>query len=299
MKILVTGAVGQVGWELNRLLAPLGDVIAIDLVDLDLTDEAALRGFLRDRAPDVIVNPAAYTAVDKAEAQPDVAMAVNARAPAVMADEMARRGGLMVHYSTDYVFDGSKPGPWVETDTPNPLSVYGRTKLAGEEAVRAAGGAHYIFRTSWVYGRRGGNFMLTMMRLARERDELRIVADQFGAPTWCRMLAERTRDVIRDTWVNTDVRPRVKRELSGVYHLTNGGKTTWHGFASAIIATAPELADRRHVKVTPIGTADYPLPAPRPANSILDNGKFESIFGVVAQPWDAAMAECLADPSVG
>jgi dTDP-4-dehydrorhamnose reductase len=295
MKLLVTGAKGQVGWELARLLAPLGEVTAIDVDDLDLTDEAGLRAFIRDHAPDVLVNPAAFTAVDKAEAQPDVAMAVNGRAPGVMAEEMARRGGLMIHYSTDYVFDGTKADAWVETDTPNPLSVYGRTKLAGEDAVRAAGGAHYIFRTSWVYGRRGGNFMLTMIRLAKERDELRVVADQHGAPTWCRMLAERTRDVIRDTWVNPDVRHRVRKELSGVYHLTNAGVTTWHGFASTIVASAPELADRRHVKVTPIATSGYPLPAPRPANSALDNSKFERVFGVRAQSWDDAMRACLAE----
>lgn len=295
MKLLVTGARGQVGWELARLLAPLGDVTAIDRGAVDLADEDALRRFIRDRAPDVIVNPAAFTAVDKAESQPDVAMAVNGRAPGVMAEAMARTGGLMIHFSTDYVFDGSKAAPWTESDAPNPLSVYGRSKLAGEDAVRAVGGAHFVFRTSWVYGRRGANFLLTMIRLAKERDELRVVADQHGAPTWCRMLAERTRDVIRRAWTDPDMRDRTREELSGVYHLTNAGATTWHGLASAIVATAPELADRRHVKVTPIATSDYPLPAPRPANSVLDNAKFERVFGVRAQPWDDALGACLAE----
>lgn len=298
MKLLVTGARGQVGWELARLLAPLGDVTAIDRGAVDLADEDALRRFIRDRAPDVIVNPAAFTAVDKAESQPDVAMAVNGRAPGVMAEAMARTGGLMIHFSTDYVFDGSKAAPWTESDAPNPLSVYGRSKLAGEDAVRAVGGAHFVFRTSWVYGRRGANFLLTMIRLAKERDELRVVADQHGAPTWCRMLAERTRDVIRRAWTDLDMRDRTREELSGVYHLTNAGATTWHGFASAIVATAPELADRRHVKVTPIATSDYPLPAPRPANSVLDNAKFERVFGVRAQPWDDALGACLAEAGV-
>jgi dTDP-4-dehydrorhamnose reductase len=294
LRILVTGALGQVGWELQRSLANLGTITAVDLADLDLTDAAAVRAFIADQRPDVLVNPAAYTAVDKAEAQPDLAMAVNGVAPGVMAQEMARVGGLMIHYSTDYVFDGTKTTPWVETDPPNPLSAYGRTKLAGEQAVQAAGGAHVILRTSWVYGRRGGNFMLTMIRLAKERDELRVVADQHGAPTWCRTLAQGTADIVDRLWSDPAVRARA-RTLSGVYHFTNGGATTWHGFASAIVAIAPELAERRHVKVTPIATSDYPLPAQRPANSLLDNGKLAATFGIRPAPWDQALRACLAD----
>ena len=261
MRILVTGALGQVGWELQRSLAGLGVITAIDLPDLDLLDANAVRAYIRNLRPDVLVNPAAYTAVDKAESQPELAMAVNGVAPGVMAEEMAKLGGLMIHYSTDYVFDGTKRTPWVDDDIPNPLSVYGRTKLAGEHAVQAADGAHVILRTSWVYGRRGGNFMLTMIRLAKERDELRVVADQHGAPTWCRTLAEGTAEIVRRSWVSGAAADRAREMTSGVYHFTNGGATTWQGFAQAIIAKAPELADRRHVKVTPIATADYPLPA--------------------------------------
>ena len=295
LRILVTGALGQVGWELQRSLAGLGEITAVDLAELDIANADAVRAFIARLRPDVLVNPAAYTAVDKAEAQPDIAMAVNGVAPGVMAEEMAKLGGLMIHYSTDYVFDGTRQGAWVEEDVPNPLSVYGRTKLAGEQAVRAAGGAHLIFRTSWVYGLRGGNFMLTMIRLAKERDELRVVADQHGAPTWCRTLAEGTAEVVRRNWTAGDSRERLRRELSGVYHFTNGGVTTWHGFAQAIVAGAPELADRRHVKVTPITTADYPLPAPRPANSLLDNSRLVRTFGLRQVDWTEALGACLAD----
>jgi len=294
LRILITGALGQVGLELQRSLTNFGTITAIDLADLDLTDVGAVRAFIADQRPDVLVNPAAYTAVDKAEEQPGLAMAVNGIAPGVMAQAMAKLGGLMIHYSTDYVFDGSKATPWIETDTPNPLSTYGRTKLAGEQAVQAAGGAHVVLRTSWVYGRRGGNFMLTMIRLAKERDELRIVADQHGAPTWSRTLAEGTAVIVARLWRDPDARAKA-RALSGVYHFTNGGATTWHGFASAIVATAPELADRRHVKVTPIATSDYPLPARRPANSLLDNGKLTATFGVHPVPWDQALRTCLAE----
>ncbi len=293
LEILITGALGQVGHELQRSLAPLGTLTAIDMADLDLTDSDALRRFLRERRPDVLVNPAAWTAVDKAEADEPLALAVNGTAPGVMAEEMARLGGLMVHYSTDYVFDGAKQGAWREDDAPGPVSAYGRTKLAGERAVQAAGGAHLILRTSWVYGRHGGNFMLTMIRLAKERDELRVVADQFGAPTWSRTIAQGTAQAIGRAWADPAGRGRAG-EWSGVYHLTNGGVTSWHGFAQAIIARAPELADRRHVKVVPIGTADYPLPARRPANSVLDNGRIEQMFGVTQVGWERALEQCLA-----
>jgi dTDP-4-dehydrorhamnose reductase len=222
-------------------------------------------------------------------------MAVNGIAPGVMAEEMAKLGGLMIHYSTDYVFDGTRSTRWTEEDTPNPLGVYGRTKLAGEQAVRAAGGAHVILRTSWVYGRRGANFLLTMLRLAQERDELRVVADQHGAPTWCRTLAEGTAAIVRGAWASVEMRNRTREQASGVYHFTNGGATSWHGFAQAIVATAPELAARRHVRVKPIATADYPLPARRPANSLLDNTRLAGTFGIRQVPWAEALQACLTE----
>jgi dTDP-4-dehydrorhamnose reductase len=198
----------------------------------------------------------------------------------------------MVHYSTDYVFDGHTPGARVETDEPAPLSAYGRTKLAGERAVAAAGGAHLIFRTAWVYGRRGGNFMLTMIRLMRVREELRVVSDQHGTPTWCRLLADVPARIIAAHWADPERRAGLP---SGLYHLTNAGETTWHEYALAIRDLAPELADRRHVRIHPIATAEYPLPAPRPAWSVLDNGRLERTFGIRAEHWREALSRCLAE----
>lgn len=294
MRLLVIGANGQVGHELQRSLAPLGIVTAVDYPDLDIANSAALREYLRGVAPDVLVNAAAYTAVDKAEADEATALAVNGIAPGVMAEEMARTHGLMVHYSTDYVFDGNRTTPWTEDDVPNPLSAYGRTKLAGERAVQAAGGAHFIFRTAWVYGRRGGNFLLTMIRLMKERDALRVVADQHGTPTWCRTLAEVPAKIIAEVWATPATRAQA-RANSGVYHLTQRGATTWHGFAQAILANAPELAARQHVTVEAISTAEYPLPAKRPAYSVLDNGKLERTFGIRTADWRDAMETCLLE----
>ncbi|MEI7970355.1 MAG: dTDP-4-dehydrorhamnose reductase [Betaproteobacteria bacterium] len=292
MKFLIIGANGQVGHELQRSLAALGRVTAVDYPELDIADTAALRAYVRAQAPDVLFNAAAYTAVDRAEADEATALAVNGTAPGVMAAEMADAGGLLVHYSTDYVFDGRTPGARVETDPPHPLSAYGRTKLAGEQAVAAAGGAHLIFRTAWVYGRRGGNFMLTMIRLMRERDELRVVADQHGTPTWCRTLADIPARIVRDHWLDPAKRAVL---ASGLYHLTNGGETTWHEYALAIRDLAPELAQRRHVTVHPIATAEYPLPAPRPAYSVLDNGRLARTFGIRAADWREALAVCLGE----
>lgn len=294
MKCLVIGANGQVGFELQRALAPLGPVVAIDYPELDIASESELAAYVRAQAPDVLVNAAAYTAVDKAETDEATAMAVNGLAPGVMAREMATLGGLMVHYSTDYVFDGAKIGAWTEEDVPAPLNAYGRTKLAGEQAVTAAGGAHLIFRTAWVYGRRGGNFMLTMLRLMRERDELRVVADQHGTPTWCRTLADVPAAIIA-RWQGAPDARRALAAASGVYHLTNGGSTTWHAYACAIRDLAPELAARRHVQVHPIPASAYPLPATRPANSVLDNGKLKRVFGVETPHWQTALAQCLSE----
>ncbi|MFN8834880.1 MAG: dTDP-4-dehydrorhamnose reductase [Betaproteobacteria bacterium] len=294
LRILITGALGQVGHELQRTLAPLGLLTAVDVADLDVTNTDAVCGLLRALRPHVLVNPAAFTAVDRAETEEPLATAVNGNAPGVMAEEMARLGGLMVHYSTDYVFGGAGQGAWREDAPANPLSAYGRSKLAGEQAVRAAGGAHVILRTSWVYGRHGANFMRTILRLAQQRDELRVVADQFGAPTWSRTVAAGTAQVIRHAWLDPATRTGAA-QWSGVYHLTNGGVTTWHGFAQAIVELAPELATRRQVKVLPISTGEYPLPARRPANSVLDNTRIEQVFGVRQVPWEDDLKRCLAE----
>ena len=283
MRILLTGVNGQVGWELQRTLAPLGEVIAADRSMLDLADTASIRRSVAAIAPDLIVNPAAYTAVDKAESEPELAHAINAAAPG----ELAACGVPLVHFSTDYVFDGSKPGAYLETDAPNPLGVYGATKLAGEAAVAASGIPHLILRTSWVYGLRGRNFLLTMQKLAREREALSVVDDQFGAPTWSRLIAEATALVVA-RWTG---RPDPGAS-SGVYHLTCGGRTSWHGFTAAILAhlaaSEPKLAT-----LTAIPTSGYPTPAARPANSQLDCGKLADTFGVRLPHWEEALALCL------
>lgn len=279
MRILLTGVNGQVGWELRRTLAPLGEVHALDRRALDLSDPDAIRATVRALRPQLIVNPAAHTAVDRAESEPELALAINATAPGVLAEEAARLGAGMVHYSTDYVFDGAKHEPYLESDAPNPLNVYGRTKLAGEEAVRASGAAHLILRTSWVYGLRGRNFLGTILRLAQERDELKIVADQIGAPTWSRVIAEASAQILAQ---------RDWRERSGCYHLTAGGETSWHGFAGAILeATGSSIVP------APIATADYPLPALRPAFSLLSNDRLFAAFGLRLPAWRDSLALCL------
>ena len=263
MKILVTGRSGQVGYELMRSLQPLGEVIGIDQDEMDLADLDQVRDVIRRLRPGLIVNPAAYTAVDKAESEPELAMRINGLAPGVMAEEAARLGAALVHYSTDYVFDGTKQGAYTESDAPCPINVYGRSKLAGEQAIAASGVAHLILRTSWVYGARGKNFLLTMMRLAAERDELRIVADQHGAPTWCRTIADTTASILAQASASAD-RDGWWREQGGLYNLTAQGATTWHGFADALL-------DRAAKKPTlvPISADEYPVPAARPANSRL------------------------------
>jgi dTDP-4-dehydrorhamnose reductase len=228
VNILLTGKNGQVGWELQRTLQPVGKVAAFSHAGLDLADAAAIRSKLDEVRPDVIVNAAAYTAVDKAESEPELAHEVNAVAPALLAQEAARRGALLIHYSTDYVYDGAKAAPYVESDKTNPLGAYGRSKLAGEEGIRASGCDHLIFRTSWVYAARGANFLRTILRLAAEREELRIVMDQIGAPTWARLIAEATALALRQA-----LRERSGGQFeSGVFHLTAAGETSWHGFAA-------------------------------------------------------------------
>ena len=288
MKLLVTGATGQVGYELRRTLAPLGEVIALDREALDLSAPDSLRARLREIRPQFVINAAAYTAVDRAESEPDLAMRVNGTAPGVIAEEAKGLGAAVLHYSTDYVFDGRKSGPYVEDDATQPLSSYGKTKLAGERAIIASGAAHVILRTSWVYAARGKNFFLTIRKLAAERDELRIVSDQAGAPTWSRMLAQATAQIIAAAGTPAGLSGR-----SGVYHLSAAGQTTWFGFAEEIVARAP--ASSRSPRVLPIATAEYPLPAPRPANSVLSNRKIMQAFGVAMPPWDQALALCVED----
>jgi dTDP-4-dehydrorhamnose reductase len=288
--IVLTGRNGQLGWELARALLPLGRVHAFGHAELDLADAAAVRRTLDEMRPEVIVNAAAYTAVDKAESEPEQANAVNAAAPTQMARWAAANGALLIHYSTDYVYDGAKAAPYVETDPTNPLNAYGRSKLAGEEGIRAAGADHLIFRTGWVYAARGANFLRTILRLAAEREELRVVADQVGAPTWARLIAEATAHALHQA-----LQERSSGTFdSGVFHLTAAGETSWHGFASAIVEGRQGL---RVKKVTPIATAEYPLPAARPANSRLNTDKFRARFGLVMPDWRGCLQLCLEELS--
>jgi dTDP-4-dehydrorhamnose reductase len=286
LRILVTGANGQVGWELQRVLAPLGRVVAVDQQQMNLAEPDGIRRVTREVSPNLIVNTAAYTAVDKAESEPELAVAVNATAPGVLAEEAKRLKAAVVHYSTDYVFDGGKTGAYTEDDQPDPLGVYGRTKLAGEGAVRDSGVPHLILRTSWIYGARGHNFLLTMRRLAAERPELRVVDDQVGAPTWCRALAEITGQMLAVCG------PFGLAERSGLYHVTNAGETSWCGFARRIV----EQSGLR-TPVTAIRTSDYPTPARRPANSRLSNDKLRRVFGLALPDWRESLALCLDELS--
>jgi dTDP-4-dehydrorhamnose reductase len=280
VKILLTGRNGQVGWELERALAPLGEVFSFDHRQLDLTDPAAIVSRVRDVKPEVIVNAAAYTAVDQAEKDVEQAMLVNAAGPGFLAAEAKSLGALLVHYSTDYVFDGTKTSPYTEDDAPNPLSVYGKSKLAGEKAIQATGCRYLILRTSWVYGPRGKNFFLTMLRLAREREELRVVNDQRGAPTSSIALAAATTDILR----------RHDANASGLFHLTAGGETTWFGFTEAIVERARSTLPRVP-RLVPIVTAEYPTPTRRPANSVLSCAKVRTALGIEMRAWPDQLAE--------
>ncbi|MDO8343849.1 MAG: dTDP-4-dehydrorhamnose reductase [Cellvibrio sp.] len=294
MKILLFGKNGQVGWELQRSLAPLGELVALDhdskefcgnFADLDGIAET-----VRAVAPDVIVNAAAHTAVDKAESEPDLARTINALAPAVLAREAARLNAWLVHYSTDYVFDGSGDRPWVETDPPGPLSVYGVTKLAGEQLIRQSGCRHLIFRTSWVYGARGGNFAKTMLRLAQERDSLKVIDDQIGAPTGADLLADVTAHVIRTA--------RQHPEVAGLYHLVAGGETSWHGYASFVL----DFARRAGVPlkaaigaIEPVPTSAFPTAACRPHNSRMNTEKLQNTFDLYLPHWQAGVERMLSE----
>lgn len=275
MRILLTGVTGQVGSALQSTLPPLGEVIPASRAQLDLADPDSIRAAVRTARPEVIVNAAAYTAVDQAEREEDLAFSVNRDGPAVLAEEAARLGALLVHFSTDYVFDGEKTTPYVETDTPNPLNVYGASKLAGEQAIRQSGCRHLIFRTSWVYSAGGKNFLVTMLRLAREGKELRVVDDQHGAPTSSDTIATATTEAL-------------KRSVGqGLYHMTAGGSTTWYEFARAIFREEGIAA-----QVTPIATSDYPTPARRPRNSVLDNALLAK-SGIRLPSWEAGLRDVL------
>ncbi|MDB5840497.1 MAG: rfbD [Herminiimonas sp.] len=287
MRILLTGKSGQVGYELERSLQPCGEVIALDRKGMDLADLARVRDVIRSVKPDLIINPAAYTAVDKAETEPDLAMRINGEAPGVMAEEARKIGAAMIHYSTDYVFDGSKATPYTEDDPTCPINVYGSSKLAGEQAIRAADIPHLILRTSWVYGLRGKNFLLTIMRLAQERDELRIVSDQHGAPTWCRTIADATAAIVTQT-VSAEDTEAWWRLHSGLYHLTAQGRTTWYGFAKAVLEH-PSVTSTS--AVIPIESSEYPVPARRPANSVMSGKRLMKTFCELPT-WDSALKLC-------
>jgi dTDP-4-dehydrorhamnose reductase len=288
MNLLLFGRGGQVGWELQRAMAPLGRVTALDRTDVDLSRPEMLAQVVRHLRPDVIVNAAAYTAVDQAESEPDLAQAVNAESPGVLAREAAQLGAWLVHYGTDYVFDGSGDAPRDEDAPTGPLSVYGRTKLDGEQRIRASGCRHLILRTSWVYAARGGNFALTMLRLAAERERLTVVADQVGAPTSAELLADVTAHVLRAA---------IRRpELGGTYHVAADGETSWHAYATFVIEWARARGLPLKVQtVEPVPTSAWPAAARRPLNSRLDTRKLRRTFDLVLPPWQAGVARMLEE----
>jgi dTDP-4-dehydrorhamnose reductase len=294
MRILLLGKGGQVGWELQRSLAPLGQLVALDFDSPegcgDFTRPEALAATVRDLAPQVIVNAAAYTAVDKAEAEPDLARLINATAPGVLAHEAQALGAWLVHFSTDYVFDGSGDRPWRETDATGPLNVYGQTKLEGERAVQAACQRHLILRTSWVYAARGGNFARTMLRLAAERDELTVIDDQIGAPTGAELLADCTALMLRHL--------QQQPQMAGLYHLSAAGQTSWHGYACHVIERARQLRPDLPLKlrqIRPVPSSAFQTAARRPHNSRLDTGHLVSTFGLRLPPWQQGVDRMLSE----
>jgi dTDP-4-dehydrorhamnose reductase len=287
-RILIIGNAGQLGRELERSFAGYGPITGVDRDQFDLADPEQTRALIARIEPEIILNAAAYTAVDRAESEPEINYAINAEAPRVLAEEARKRGALFVHYSTDYVFNGGKPGPWVESDATGPLNAYGAAKLAGEQAVQTVGGKFLIFRTSWVYGPDGNNFLLTMLRLGREREKLSIVDDQVGAPTTSIALADATHAIVSGV---LDGRFGKAGEWAGLYHMTCGGSTSWFGFAQAIFRRAAELGISKAPALTPIATKDYPMPAARPRNSLLSNEKLRTRFGILLDPWETALDE--------
>lgn len=291
-RILVPGRNGQVGWELQTTLAPLGTVIGLDRSGMDLASPDSIRRVIREAKPDVIVNAAAYNNVDRAESEFDLAMRVNGVAPGIMAEEAKRLGAILIHYSTDYVFDGERDRPYVEDDLPNPVNAYGRSKLAGERAITAVGGPYLILRTSWVYSGRGSNFVLTVLRLAREKTELSMVDDQRGSPTWARALAQATAELLR--------KRNLVSQHSGVYHLVSAGHASRFEFAKAIIETAKEASGTTDgwagVKAT---TSDqFRLPAKRPRRPVVSVDKVKRVFGIEMPSWQQQLQDCLGDPGI-
>jgi len=298
--ILVTGKDGQVGFELLRSLAGVGQIFATGRNEMDLSDPDSIRRMVRQVRPGLIVNAAAYTAVDRAESEPELAMAVNGNAPGFLAEEAKRLGAALIHYSTDYVFDGTGSEPYAEDDEPRPINVYGRTKLAGERAIKEVDVPHLILRSGWIYGVRGKNFLLTMLRLARERDELSVVEDQVGAPTWSRAIADATGGILTRLGCGQPGFVEACAGQRGVYHLSAAGQTSWHGFAAAIFShavsqqcsqSAWELD--RTPTLKPISSEQYPTPARRPRYSVLANAKLQRTFGVLMPDWKVSLAQCM------
>ncbi len=285
-RVLILGAAGQVGVELQRSFAGFGSVVAVDREAFDLADPNETRALIRREKPDVILNAAAYTAVDRAESEPEVAMAINGHAPRTLAEEAQRANALLVHYSTDYVFDGTKREPWLETDKPNPLSTYGTSKLAGERAIQGVGGRYLIFRTSWVYGPHGRNFLQTMLRLAGERDRISIVDDQIGSPTTSNELARATRTIVEGV---LSEKYGSMHEWAGLYHMTCSDAVTWFGFAQAIFARAPSNLNVQLPELISIKTEEFPTAARRPLYSVLSNQKLFDRFGVRLANWQKAL----------
>jgi len=294
MNILLLGKDGQVGWELQRALAPIADITAFNRQEADLEQPGRVREIIRELSPQIVINAAAYTAVDQAESEPERAMRINADAVAEIADETKKQNGLLIHYSTDYVFDGQKQAPYLETDFTNPLSMYGKTKRAGEMAIKESGCHHLIFRTSWVYALRGRNFVKTILRLAHEKEELRIIDDQYGAPTSAELIADITALII---WRFKDCLSGMER-VSGIYHLAAAGETSWHGYATQIVSEALRLGARLKTEpenILPICASEYPLPAPRPANSRLNTKKLSDTFGVTLPDWQLFVQRVISE----
>lgn len=293
-RILLIGPTGQVGWELLCCVQSYGKVFAVgrnptekpSQAYLDLADPDSIRSVIQEVKPHIILNAAAYTAVDKAESEPELAQAINGVAPGILAEEAKALNALLVHYSTDYVFDGTQKTPYQETDSVNPMSVYGKTKLAGEQAMQAVGGRYLILRTAWVYGMRGHNFLLTMRRLAKEREQLKVVNDQIGTPTWSRMIAEATVQILAQ--LHSPLSRVDISAVTGIYHLTCTGKASWYEFTKAIVAQLDKQPE-----VLPITTAEYPTPAKRPSYSLLSNDKLATTFGLTLPNWEYALELCL------